>query len=140
QAVVFDHVVKRILEEKCLSCHNADKAKGKLKLTDSLSILQGGKTGALFVSGRPPESLLLERILLPLAGKKPMPPLGEVQLTSTERSLLYHWIRSEAGFARKVNALPDTDTLKLLATQLLEQPTRSVEFDFPAVAAHKVEQ
>jgi len=59
QAIVFDDVIKPILRKKCSGCHNPDKMKGELILTDTLSILKGGKTGKLFVPGDPEISLLL---------------------------------------------------------------------------------
>ncbi|WP_395810146.1 c-type cytochrome domain-containing protein, partial [Daejeonella sp.] len=80
QAKVYDHVIQPILQEKCVSCHNDQKLKGSLKLTDSLSILKGGKSGKLFIAGKPNLSLLLERIHLPSSQKKHMPPSGKPQL------------------------------------------------------------
>ena len=141
-AVVFDHVIRPIFESKCISCHNAEKLKGRLKLTDSVSIIKGGKTGALFVSGRPDESLMLKRIHLPVGEKKHMPPSGKPQLTYEEMELLHHWIKSGPTFHKKVTALPEGDTLKLVSMRLLErkqQNSDELEFDFPAVAQHKIE-
>ncbi|MEJ7913845.1 MAG: c-type cytochrome domain-containing protein, partial [Chitinophagaceae bacterium] len=73
KAVVFDNLVMPIFEKKCTSCHNPDKVKGKLVLTDMESILAGGKNGKLFVAGDPANSLLLQRIHLPEDEKKHMP-------------------------------------------------------------------
>ena len=84
EAIVFDHVIKPILEAKCIGCHNPDKLKGKLILTDSASIHKGGKTGKLFVAGNPDKSLLIQRIHLPHENKKHMPPAGKTQLTPDE--------------------------------------------------------
>ena len=140
QAVIFDHVVKPVFEKKCVSCHNAFKLKGKLKLTDSISVLKGGKTGALFVSERPEESLLLERISLPLEAKKHMPPSGKPQLTREEKLLLHHWIKSGAHFSRKVITLPESDTLKLLAVNILETGKEEAVYDFPPVAQRTLRQ
>ncbi|RYE15138.1 MAG: cytochrome C, partial [Sphingobacteriales bacterium] len=66
QAIVFDDVVMPIFSAKCLSCHNLDKAKGSLVMEDANSLLKGGKSGKLFVAGKPEISLLLERVHLPL--------------------------------------------------------------------------
>jgi hypothetical protein len=65
EALVYRDVIAPIFEAKCQSCHNADKTKGGLKLTDEQSILKGGKKGKLFVAGNPQISLLLQRIHLP---------------------------------------------------------------------------
>ena len=133
EALVFDHVIQPILEKKCTGCHNPDKLKGKLILTDSASILKGGKTGEVFVSGKPELSLLLQRIHLPMEDKKHMPPSGKTQLTSEEIELLHLWIKADATFNTKVIALPARDSLRILATAFLK-PEETVEeiFDFPA--------
>src|SRR3546814_197877 len=52
-AVVFPDLVLPVLEEKCFSCHNPDKAKGELILTDTAGILAGGENGTLFQPGDP---------------------------------------------------------------------------------------
>lgn len=141
QAIVFDHVVKPVLEKKCVSCHNPQKLKGKLRLTDSISVLRGGKSGALFVSGRPEKSLLLQRIHLSPDEKKHMPPAGKPQLTHQEKLLLHHWIKSGARFNEKVVALPESDTLRSLAASILESDKEEVEvYTFPAVTQRTLEQ
>src|SRR3546814_20396846 len=52
-AVVFHDLVLPVLEEKCFSCHNPDKAKGELILTDTEDIIAGGQTGTLLNPGHP---------------------------------------------------------------------------------------
>lgn len=141
EALVFEHVVRPVLEEKCISCHNAEKLKGKLMLTDSASIVKGGKTGALFVAGKPEESLLVRRIDLPVEDKKHMPPDGKQQLNSEERSLLYHWIKSGADFSRKITALPASDSLRAIALDFLETDNRQEEvFSFSSVPIESLEK
>lgn len=132
QAVVFDHIILPILEQKCTSCHNPDKLKGELILTDAQSILKGGKSGKLFVPGNPDISLLLQRVHLPLDEKKHMPPSGKAQLTLQEISLLTLWVKDNADFKTKVAELPATDSLRILAANLLKAPDDDEEkFDFP---------
>ena len=134
EALVFDHVIKPIFNKKCESCHNPDKVKGKLLLTDAESILKGGKTGKLFIAGKPELSLLLKRIHLPLEDKKHMPPSGKVQLTDDEVTLLYLWIKSSPDFKKKVIDLPVDDSLRILASTLLK-PAESIQEDFDFAAA-----
>jgi uncharacterized membrane protein len=134
EAIVFDHVIKPIFERKCIGCHNPDKLKGKLILTDSVSILKGGKTGKLFVAGNPEQSLLLRRIQLPHENKKHMPPAGKAQLTPDELDLLKLWIHSDAKFNQKVAALPAGDSLRILSTEFLK-PEERVEEVFHFAAA-----
>jgi uncharacterized membrane protein len=141
EAILFDHVIKPVFEQKCISCHNPEKLKGKLILTDSASILKGGKTGNLFVAGKPEESLLLKRIHLPLADKKHMPPSGKTQLTPDEMELLYLWIKGDAPFHGKVTELPASDSLRLVAATLLRRDENTAEmFDFPAADPQALEQ
>jgi uncharacterized membrane protein len=131
KAVVFDDVIKPILDQKCVSCHNADKVKGQLMLTDAESLLKGGKSGRLFVPGNPQVSLLLERIHLPLEEKKHMPPSGKPQLTAEEVQLLALWVKANADFKQKVITLPANDSLRILATSRLKPvQVREEIYDF----------
>lgn len=116
QALIFDHVIQPIFEQKCVSCHNPDKLKGQLNLTDANGIRQGGKTGKLFVAGKPDSSLLLQRLHLPEEEKKHMPPVGKPQLTPQEVTLLALWVKEKARFKGKVIDLPATDSLRMLAS------------------------
>ncbi len=140
-ALVFDHVIQPIFEQKCVSCHNPDKLKGELMLTDEKSILKGGKTGKLFVAGKPEISLLLQRIHLPLEEKKHMPPVGKAQLTDTEKTLLALWIKSNANFKQKVSDLPTKDSLRVLAAGLFAPAENKGEvYDFAAADEETIEK
>ncbi|WP_029275587.1 FN3 associated domain-containing protein [Pedobacter borealis] len=134
QAKIFDDVVMPIFSQKCLSCHNIEKAKGNLIMDNAGSILKGGKTGKLFVPGKPGLSLLLERIHLPLDEKKHMPPRGKSQLSEKEMELLKLWVKSNAEMKKKVTDLPANDSLRLLATTFLA-PTDVPEEKFEFAAA-----
>ena len=134
QAMVFNDVIKPIFTQKCTSCHNPDKLKGELNLTDADAILKGGKTGKLFVAGKPDISLLLRRIHLPDTEKKHMPPSGKAQLTTAEIRLLSLWVKGNGGFDRKVIDLPETDSLRFMAAALFK-PTQAAEPEFTFDAA-----
>lgn len=133
QAVVFNDVILPIFEQKCISCHNPDKLKGQLNLTDAESIRKGGKTGKLFVVGKPDISLLLQRIHLPSDEKKHMPPTGKTQLTPQEIQLLALWVKGRAEFNKRVVDLPPTDSLRFMAASLFKpvQPMEEYDFDAP---------
>jgi len=134
QALVFNDVIKPIFEQKCTNCHNPDKLKGALALTDAESIRKGGKTGKLFVAGKPDISLLLRRIHLPVDEKKHMPPSGKAQLTAAEIQLLSLWVKGKADFNRKVIDLPATDSLRIMAVALFK-PAEATEPEFAFDAA-----
>lgn len=141
EALVFDHVVQPILEKKCVSCHNADKAKGKLLLTDAESILKGGKNGELWVAGQPELSLLLQRLHLPEDDKKHMPPANKTQLSDQEKQLLSLWIKGNGVFDKKVIDLPASDSLRMLAATFLKPaPAPEERYDFAAAAEETIRQ
>jgi len=130
-AVVFNDVIKPIFEQKCVSCHNPDKLKGELILTDSKSIIKGGKSGKLYVPGNPEISLLLERVHLPNEDKKHMPPSGKAQLTPQEVMLLALWVKENSDFKKKIIDLPANDSLRILATTQLKPTVNTEEvFEF----------
>jgi uncharacterized membrane protein len=141
EALVYRDVIAPIFEAKCQSCHNANKTKGGLKLTDEKSILKGGKKGKLFVAGNPQISLLLQRVHLPEGDKKHMPPTGKPQLTEEEQMLLYFWVKNNADFKKKVIDLPATDSLRIIASSFLK-PAESTEetYDFSAASASDIKK
>jgi uncharacterized membrane protein len=138
QAVVYAHIIRPILQQKCTSCHNPDKLKGELVLTDPQSIMKGGKSGKLIVPGNPQMSLLLQRVHLPMEEKKHMPPSGKAQLTLQEISLLTLWVKQKADFNKKLTDLPESDSLRTLAAAFLHPHTQEEEYDFPAADEDKV--
>ncbi|TLV03541.1 c-type cytochrome domain-containing protein [Dyadobacter luticola] len=133
QAVVYTNVIKPIFDQKCTSCHNPDKLKGELILSDPASIMKGGKSGKLLVPGNPQISLLLQRAHLPMDDKKHMPPSGKSQLTLQEISLLTLWVKRNADFKKKVTDFPEKDSLRILAAAYLLPAEQQEEYDFPAV-------
>lgn len=117
-ALVFEHVVRPILKEKCMNCHNYCEVKGWLKMETEALLLKGGKNGVLWDSTAKHLGLLLQRIHLPL--KEAHACKGKPQLTVDEISILYHWIKNGAIFSQKITDLPENDTLALLANNRLK--------------------
>ncbi len=132
KALVFADVIQPIFEQKCISCHNPEKLKGELNLTTFESIRTGGKTGKLFVAGKPEISLLLKRIHLPQNEKKHMPPANKSQLTPQEITLLSLWVKGRAESTKKVIDLPVKDSLRFIASSLFNPAVTTEEFDFDA--------
>ncbi|WP_316753098.1 c-type cytochrome domain-containing protein [Pedobacter gandavensis] len=133
QAKIFEDVILPVFSQKCLSCHNLEKAKGSLIMENAASIFKGGKSGKLLVPGKPEISLLLERIHLPMDDKKHMPPKGKEQLNEAEVAVIRLWIKGNALRNKKVLDLPAQDSLRILATSFLA-PAESTEpkYDFAA--------
>ena len=135
QALVFADVIQPILDAKCVTCHNTKKSKGELIMETMEDLLKGGKSGALWDSANPTASLLLKRIHLPETDKKHMPPPGKPSLTDEEMVLLGAWINSGASFTQKLSALPETDTLRLLAASKFDKSSIKTYTFQPADAA-----
>jgi len=110
-AEVFKDLVQPIFESKCVACHQEGKIKGELRLDLLTGIQKGGKSGALFVAGKPELSLLIQRIHLPLEEEEHMPPKNKLQLTEEELEILSLWVSSGGGFDQKVMNLPQEDPL-----------------------------
>ena len=120
-ALLYADLIDPILQSKCVSCHNNNKAKGELVMETKELLLKGGKNGKLWDTTKADLGLLLNRIHLPLEDKKHMPPPGKPQLTEEETAVLYAWIKSGAEFEKKVIELNSTDTLRILAAKILKQ-------------------
>src|SRR6266540_5471020 len=139
--IVFDDVIKPILEKKCFGCHGEATVKGGLSLVDSLGLVKGGKTGPLFIPGQAALSLMIKRIHLPEDEKKHMPPKSKPQLTDEEMGLLYAWIQSGAVINRKLISLPAKDSFRMLASQYLSPNGNTMDqtaYDFPAADEDKI--
>ena len=120
EAEVYAHLVQPIFKAKCISCHNPQKAKGELVMEPVTALLKGGKSGPLWDSTQKDFGLMMTRIHLPPDNKKHMPPAGKPQLTAEEERILYHWLRNGAGFTTKVLALPQKDSLRIIAASLFK--------------------
>lgn len=141
KAYVFDDVIEPVFQAKCTSCHNPDKMKGGLLLSDSAGVVKGGRHGKLFIAGKPEVSLLLQRIHLPETDKKHMAPSGKTQLTDVEMRLLYLWIKGSASFHKKVAELPAKDSLRMLAATLLKpSDTPEETYDFSAASDNDIKK
>ena len=60
------------------------------------ALMIAGKSGAAVVAGDAPNSLMLQRIYLPIDDKNHMPPKGNAQLDDAEIEILEWWIASGA--------------------------------------------
>ncbi|WP_242203986.1 DUF2231 domain-containing protein [Aestuariivivens insulae] len=112
EALVYEDVIHPIFEAKCNVCHNSDKAKGDLLLTDPESIMKGGENGEVIATGNAKESELYRRVTLSPTHKEFMPTEGRTPLTKEETMLIQWWIDEGAPFDKKVVALNLTDRTK----------------------------
>jgi len=105
EAIVFEEIILPILEKKCVSCHNAEKKKGDLILTNAENFLKGGEHGAIFKAGNAKESGIYMVVTLPRTDEYAMPPEGKEPMTEEETKLLAWWIDEGADFSKKVKEL-----------------------------------
>lgn len=126
---VFMATVDPILESKCYGCHNTKKAKGGLILTSLEGIRKGGKNGPLWVANDASNSLIVERLLLPLDHDDHMPPKDKAQLSKEELAFISLWIDQGADTNKKLYELAEEDTLGKLASLIVPryQEAQSVE-------------
>jgi hypothetical protein len=118
--IAFDEAIKPILEKKCFACHNPEKTKGGLLMTDPLAFEKGGKNGLSFIKGDAKKSLMSQRMWLPLEDELHMPPNGKNQLTDQEKKLISLWINAGADFTKKWSAYPNTDSFYIEGRKLIQ--------------------
>jgi uncharacterized membrane protein len=143
RTTIYEGAVQPILAAKCVVCHNDQKTKGGLNMKNLALMLKGGKTGAMWVSGDPDKSLMIERMLLDMDNKEHMPPKGKAQLSSAEIHLFQEWIRAGADAKKTYHALAETDTLKKVIGMLIAaSPRKTVTktYDFPAVSQSAIQK
>jgi uncharacterized membrane protein len=118
-AVLFTDVVQPLFQARCYNCHGSKKQKGKLRLDSQEMIIKGGESKKTIVPGKPDESEMVERLLLPLNHKDHMPPKGKPQLNKEQIDVLQWWVSTGAAFNKKVNQLKQPENIKavLLALQ-----------------------
>ncbi|MBN9383877.1 MAG: chitobiase/beta-hexosaminidase C-terminal domain-containing protein [Chitinophagaceae bacterium] len=140
EAIVFRDMVQPILDEKCIGCHNGNKAKGGLVMTTAALLLKGGKNGPVLDTSDANMSLLLQRVHLPEDDTKHMPPKGKPQLNDQEIAVLYNWIRRGANFTVKVDSLEPTDTLRTIAGNIFGSSAEDETYDFAPAGEEKLRQ
>ena len=91
---LYKDVVHVVFEDKCISCHNANKSKSGLRLDSYDLMLNGGERGSMFDHKNLNKSRLLQYISLPKDDELHMPPKNKTQLTEKEKWLLKHWVTS----------------------------------------------
>ncbi len=109
---MYENVILKVMDDKCIQCHNATKTKGGLSLLSKETLLKGGESGEAIIAGNANSSLLYKQLLLPISDKKHMPPDGKPQLTTEEIWLIKHWLDDGADFNAYVSNVAKNDTLK----------------------------
>jgi hypothetical protein len=89
--------INPLLVAKCVTCHGEGKVKGGLRVDSYELLMKGGKDGPAIVAGKPEQSLLLERVMLPSDHKKFMPSEGKPPLKPEEIAWIKAWVLQGAS-------------------------------------------
>jgi hypothetical protein len=112
-------------------------------MTTEEKLLAGGKNGPIFIAGDALNSHIIQKINLPEEEKKHMPPIGKPQLTTEEIQLLFRWIQSGADMQKRLYEFPETDSLKILASQFINLPkeeSNERKYSFAAAPTTTIEK
>jgi uncharacterized membrane protein len=101
----FLDVVAPMLEQRCGSCHNADKRESDLDLTSYERLMRGGESGRVVYAGAPERSELLSRITLPPSDESFMPAEGKTPLTDAQVEIVEWWIGAGAPHSTTLGEL-----------------------------------
>ena len=137
-AIVFRDVIQPILNEKCVNCHNFNKAKNDLILTDYEHVLKGGKSARAIVPGDAEQSLIYKYALLPMQDSLHMPPTGKPQLDADEIKLIGWWINSGAHAHEKYANMPKADSIHPFMLSRFQPKTGLDLLDIPFADQEKI--
>jgi len=111
---VFEDLIFPVLEEKCITCHNENRAYGGLNMNAFESMMEGGNSGSGIQKGKPYESLIYKRISFPQDHPKFMPPAG-VPMSYDQIAIMEWWIDKGAKKQMPINlARNDSKMLRLM--------------------------
>lgn len=122
QQVVYTHIITPIFQQKCYSCHNAEKQKGKYRMDDYEQLLAGGEEKNGIVPNQSIQSNLVKRIELDPNDDEHMPPKGKKDLSTQEVALIKWWIDQGASKTATVSSLKSNDEItKIISTLVSPQ-------------------
>lgn len=121
QAHVYDDLISPILESKCTSCHNENKKRGDLILTNEAAILNGGENGIIIEAGSSGSSELTRRLRLDPDHEDHMPPDGRRPLPEDHIRILEWWVEQGASFDQSVGQIEVTEDIQLIFDRMSEE-------------------
>ena len=99
----FAHV-KGIFEENCVSCHGAQRQKGRFRMDTLAGVLKGGSSGKpALIKGNAENSLLYKLISLHADDEDLMPSDGD-SLTPAQQTIVRNWINAGAPWEGTLKA------------------------------------
>lgn len=132
--LIYQDVVASILDESCVKCHNSNKRKGELLMTNISQLIKGGESGPSIIQGNHEESELTQRLRLPDSNEEHMPPEGEKNLTDSEIRIIERWIALNASDTLRLSHLDNSEPL-LALVEAMQQPDKSQKWkQLPVIA------
>lgn len=124
--VSFAQQVAPIFSQRCLACHNARTAKGRLNMENFANLMKGGESGPSVVAGNPGDSLL-QTMIEDHSMPKDADPLLPEQIAIVKK-----WI--ETG-ARLDAGIAPTSTLITIMPKLVQpMPPETYRVSVPVMA------
>jgi uncharacterized membrane protein len=105
ERVVYADIIQPIFDRRCVECHKADKAKGKLRMDTFELVMKGGKEGSAIDPGEALDSNIIFRAELPVDDEEHMPPEGKKDILDHELLIVKWWIDEGADPAVKMGDL-----------------------------------
>ena len=136
-AAYFQLAVRPILEEKCVSCHKKDKAKGGLILASNPNT-----TSDVWIAKHANFSEMLaemvQRIDLPITDKEHMPPRGKEPLEPQEILILKNWINAGGNTNEILATIQQNHPLFADKQLLLQSNSKEKKYTFPFLSSKKL--
>lgn len=119
EMLLYADMVAPVLEARCVSCHNNQRAKGGLAMDSYAQLFGVGDSNRpAIVRGSAAKSEAWARIQLPEGHDERMPPAGKSPMTPDELTLLTYWIQSGASDTARVWATRGIDTIRQAVERL----------------------
>lgn len=120
EQIVYEHLIQPIFDQKCVSCHGADKQKGKYRMdTYELAVAGGKNDGDGIVPGDHEDGSVVYRIELEEDDDEHMPPEGKKDIEEHELVVLKWWINAGASPDLKVADADMPDEVKEAVSKLV---------------------
>lgn len=105
ERVVYADMIQPIFNRRCVECHKADKAEGKLRMDTFEFVMEGGKEGSGIDPGEALDSNIIFRAELPVDDEEHMPPEGKKDILDHELLIVKWWIDEGADPDAKMGDL-----------------------------------
>lgn len=137
--IIYRDIVHNILDNNCISCHNPNKKKGGLLMTNFNALLKGGESGKSIIPNNPEQSELIKRLHLPIENEKHMPPEGKTPLTNNEIKILEQWILLGASDTLKLNDLDENTPISISIKKMIRPEASNTWESLPKVTDKTIE-